>query len=58
MACEATLLSAVVFGVVLALGFGPFDWRVGGSMFSAVFVAALVWLAVCAVAKRRSSARS
>lgn len=55
---EATLLSVVVLGVVFALGLGPFDWGVGGSVLGAVFVAALVWLAVYAVVKRRGSARS
>jgi hypothetical protein len=53
---EATLLSVVVLGVVFALGVGPFDWGVGGSMFGAVFVAALIWLAVYAVARRRDLA--
>jgi hypothetical protein len=55
---EATLLSAVVLGVVFALGVGLFDWGVGGSTSGAVSVAAWVWLAVYAVAKRRDPARS
>lgn len=55
---EATLLSVVVLGVVFTLGVGPFDWGVSDSVLGAAFVAALVWLAVYAVAKRRGSARS
>jgi hypothetical protein len=55
---EATLLSLVVLGVVFGLGLGPFDWGVGRSVLGAVFVAALVWVAVYAGAKRRVSARS
>ena len=50
---EATLGSLIVVGVVFSLGLNRFGWGLGGSVGGAIFVAAVAWLAVYAVAKRR-----
>lgn len=54
---DATLLSLCVVGVVFALGLTRFGWGLGGTVLGAFLAAAVSWLAVYALAKRKDSAR-
>ena len=53
----ATLMTVGSAGVVLVLGLTSFDYSVSRSVFTALFVASIVWLTVYLVERRGESAK-